>query len=217
MSVCVSICTYKVVDICPFSPAFLWSWALTVSFAESPDSAIIGWAQSGWTDIAQALKMKVTAVNTRSCALRARFIRHKKRSGLIYSWNQIFLCVQKENATYPLHTCPFPLIPATKPPPYSDHYCRRQAGCCYRCYRGPQAAMESCLSWPADGWDLVVFLNYTVKLILLKLQLFWWRWRCNTRIGCDYNWIHYWYICKSWIESATDKVTWLTRKNLHKP
>lgn len=58
-----ALCTCACVFILP---AYLWSWALTVSFAESPNSAITGSAQSGWTGIVRALKIKFTPTCART-------------------------------------------------------------------------------------------------------------------------------------------------------
>lgn len=140
-------------------PAYLWSWALTVSFVESPDSAITGSARSGWTGSVRALKIKFTRAVTISFSLMCHEMVTKssladllpcQRLDLIHSFCEIrFVRSVGKVCTYPLHTCPFPLTPAAMPPPYSVRYCRMQAGCWCCCYWGLLAAMASCSVWSA--------------------------------------------------------------------
>lgn len=142
------------------SPAFLWSWVLTVSFAESPDSATTGSAQSGWTGILQALKIKFKNKSNHSATNTFGVWDHK----LVIS----FVPRRRDNCTYPLHTCPSPLIPAARPPPCSDRCYRKQAGCC--CCWGLEAATARCSPWPAAGWDLVVLSEPSYQSFLYSAE-----------------------------------------------
>ena len=165
--VCVCVCVCTCVWVTSL-PAFLWSWALTVSFAEFPDSAITGSARSGWTGIVQALKIKFTPTHKQTHSLLGVIkwvINPPLRVQRMYrkAWLNLLLweirfgsCMRKENSTHPLRTCPSPLILAAMQPPCSGRYCRRLAGCCCCCCWGPPAATASCLASPAVGSDLSV-------------------------------------------------------------
>jgi len=144
MHVCVFLCLYL--------PASLWSWVLTVSFGESPNSAIADSAQSDWTDSVQALKIQFTY--TFSVVRHEIGINPSLRVQKTYRnffMNQNGSHHEEDNCTHPLSTCPSPQIPAATRPPCSGRYCRRRAGCCCWCYWGPPAATANCSAWPADG------------------------------------------------------------------